>query len=346
MCAEQDKTPLKKEQHLSRIRTIKPELFKNDTLADLGPLHQLLFIGLWGLCDGVGRTKDNPRSIKADLFPYYEANVDSLLADLESAGFITRYVAENVACLTVLTFEKHQRITGRESDTKSLLPAPPAAETSGKHQGNIGEAPRCPGREGKGREGNIPSLPREGVPSFHPLSEGPEEHSSLEEKLVGPSPLLGSAPPPKKRSTLAERFTRFYAAYPRKKKPGDAEKAFAVIAPDDALTDRMIAAIAAQRKQDAWTKDGGDFIPYPATWLRAKCWLEEVDGVTPGDASSNPYRHKPWGNLYEQAGMPSTQAAWMNFAATVDADPYQAGNVFNTKGPEAAGDWVWSQKVG
>ena len=39
------------------------------------------------------------------------------------------------------------------------------------------------------------------------------------------------------------RFNRCWMAYPRKQKLGEAEKAWAKIDPDDALTERIVAAV-------------------------------------------------------------------------------------------------------
>lgn len=77
-------------------------------------------------------------------------------------------------------------------------------------------------------------------------------------------------------SPLKERFERFYSAYPKHKAPGDAEKAWNQIRPDDALLQQMLAAIARQRVTHDWTKDDGQWIPAPGKWLRGKCWLNEV----------------------------------------------------------------------
>ena len=37
----------------------------------------------------------------------------------------------------------------------------------------------------------------------------------------------------------------------------------------------MLAAIAVQSKSAQWLKDGGQFVPYPATWLNDGCWQDD-----------------------------------------------------------------------
>jgi hypothetical protein len=70
-------------------------------------------------------------------------------------------------------------------------------------------------------------------------------------------------------------FDRFWQAYPRKRSKGQAERAFRALKPGEDLLDKMLAAIERQRDSHEWIKDGGQFIPYPATWLRSQGWLDE-----------------------------------------------------------------------
>ena len=68
-------------------------------------------------------------------------------------------------------------------------------------------------------------------------------------------------------------FEAFWAAYPRKQAKGTAEKAWRTHRPPLPL---VLTAIAAQKQSHDWLKDRGQFIPLPATWIRAKRWLDEV----------------------------------------------------------------------
>jgi len=82
---------------------------------------------------------------------------------------------------------------------------------------------------------------------------------------------------PGKRSTLEERFARWYAHYPKKRHPAAARRAWDRIKPDDAMTERMIAAVERQKQSPEWLKQGGQFIPYPASWLNAGGWEDQLD---------------------------------------------------------------------
>ena len=110
---------------------------------------RLLFIGLWTLADKEGRLEDRPKRIKAELFPYDNLEIDTLLSRLQSAGFITRYEVGEMKVVQVSNFSKHQRITGSEVDTVSDYPPPPQGNNLETH-GNTEETPWTTGREGKG----------------------------------------------------------------------------------------------------------------------------------------------------------------------------------------------------
>lgn len=75
---------------------------------------------------------------------------------------------------------------------------------------------------------------------------------------------------------LAEaRFERFWSVYPRHIAKQNAKKSFDKLNPDDELLAVMIRAVNEQKKTDQWTKDNGQFIPHPATWINQKRWEDE-----------------------------------------------------------------------
>lgn len=80
----------------------------------------------------------------------------------------------------------------------------------------------------------------------------------------------------------AARFERFWQAYPRHVGKTPASRAFAKLNPSDADLDVILKAIADQRVTPQWTKDGGQFIPYPTTWLNQRRWTDEVATGVPG----------------------------------------------------------------
>jgi ribosomal protein L12E/L44/L45/RPP1/RPP2 len=79
----------------------------------------------------------------------------------------------------------------------------------------------------------------------------------------------------RERATTLSLFERFWAAYPKKKSKGQAEKTWAKLKVDEQLLTVMLAAIERAKKSADWQKNGGQYIPYPSTWLNAKGWLDE-----------------------------------------------------------------------
>lgn len=77
-------------------------------------------------------------------------------------------------------------------------------------------------------------------------------------------------------------FDVFWQAYPKKKSRGDAEKAWKTHVPDDTCATLILRAVQRAAQSEDWRKDGGRYVPYPATWLRAKGWLDEsASGAVP-----------------------------------------------------------------
>lgn len=70
-------------------------------------------------------------------------------------------------------------------------------------------------------------------------------------------------------------FAEFYRLYPRKKKPLDAEKAWTQMlkkgfSPDEIMAGLRLNLPELQRRDP-------QFVPYPASWLRAGEWANEPD---------------------------------------------------------------------
>jgi hypothetical protein len=121
---------------MARMRTLKPQFFLNEGLAEIEPLGRLLFQGLWCLADRVGRLEDRPRRIKAEVLPYDDADVEALLDRLHQRGFIQRYEVAGGRYIVISTFTKHQSPHVKEAE--SIIPAP------GEHQISMVQAPCSP----------------------------------------------------------------------------------------------------------------------------------------------------------------------------------------------------------
>jgi hypothetical protein len=85
------------------------------------------------------------------------------------------------------------------------------------------------------------------------------------------------------QGVLSKRFDKFWTAYPKKKSKGGAEAIWKKLKPSEQLLAAMVAKIEQAKTSTEWTKDNGQFIPYPATWLNGKGWEDEFAEGTTGD---------------------------------------------------------------
>jgi hypothetical protein len=79
----------------------------------------------------------------------------------------------------------------------------------------------------------------------------------------------------RKNGGYPDDFERFWLAYPKKRNKGDALKAWKKLKPSVAMVDLLVEAVDEQKSWPEWCKERGQFIPYPASWLRAGGWDDE-----------------------------------------------------------------------
>jgi hypothetical protein len=75
--------------------------------------------------------------------------------------------------------------------------------------------------------------------------------------------------------TRVDGFSEFWKAYPKKLAKTSAEKAWKK-QKCDAKVGVILAALAVWKKTPDWTKDGGQYVPYPASWLNGQRWEDEI----------------------------------------------------------------------
>jgi hypothetical protein len=101
------------------------------------------------------------------------------------------------------------------------------------------------------------------------------------------------------RSTSPSDFDLFWTSYPRKIAKAAAKKAWEKTKKIRPPVDVLIVAIEAQKRSDAWTRDGGQYIPHPATWLNAGRWDDVVEPVDKRATESK--EDRAWREQREQA---------------------------------------------
>jgi 2'-5' RNA ligase len=80
-------------------------------------------------------------------------------------------------------------------------------------------------------------------------------------------------------------FEIFWRAYPRRVAKAVARKAWMQTAKIRPPLEELLAAINNQCQSEQWQKDGGQYIPHPATWLRGERWSDEMEINVPKQLS-------------------------------------------------------------
>lgn len=235
---------------MARIRTIKPEFFRHEELQELGAEAMLVFAGLWTQCDSKGRFVWRPRQLKLDILPFMGFDMGDVLEKLRHGGFVVRYEVGGKLYGHIPTFRNHQRITGKEAMDGEKHPAPiepqqgKTSETEGKQQGNTGDQQDVQERE---RER--------------------EKEREWKKSIV-------HSPDESKKYT--DEFISFWAVYPRKVGKDKAWEAWRKRRVRPPGCDELTAIIKKQATSDQWTRNNGQFIPNPATWLNQGRWKDEL----------------------------------------------------------------------
>lgn len=255
---------------MSRIRTIKPDFFLNEDIAELSLFARLTFIGLWTIADREGRLEDRPKRIKAQLFPYDDCDMNVLLQELHCAPsrFILRYVAQDCAYIQVRNFTKHQRITGTEAQSATRIPPPQEGEiieyqpSVDAQNGNNMETP-CK------QQGNILEDTGNAVDDWKGYIG--KEGNGEKDKCA-----FAQAHP---RSPVVSFDSEFWPLYPNKKDKDRARKSWVKLNPDEGLIGVIITAINNQEKEKAAKLEANIFCPdwpMPSTWLNNRRWEDEI----------------------------------------------------------------------
>lgn len=126
-----------------------------------------------------------------------------------------------------------------------------------------GGAPDAPG----GGAGDNP--PRAGDNPGGGAGAAPRtSHSS--EPVKEPKPLSDQS------ATKADGFDRFWNLYPKKVKRKEALKAWQKLKPSVELQEVLITALGKHCVSHDWTKEGGRYVPLPASWINGERWEDEL----------------------------------------------------------------------
>lgn len=113
---------------MARIRTIKPDFWRDELLSAASAEAALLAIGLLNHCDDEGYFNANPKLVESDVFPLrtLSRKTTELLRELSDIGYIKVFSgADSKTYAKITNFEKHQVINKKTpSKIKNLCELP------------------------------------------------------------------------------------------------------------------------------------------------------------------------------------------------------------------------------
>jgi hypothetical protein len=147
-------------------------------------------------------------------------------------------------------------IQGSEGQRRPLDPLDPTGSLPVAHGQSTGSPPVV--RGGEGGVSVLTLLPESGVRS------GPSSQIRKKSERDGPA--------------YSPDFLRFWAAYPHKTKKQAAWRAWLRMRPP---IEKCLTTLQWQTKSEDWVKEGGRFIPHPATWINGGSWEDERPAPPP-----------------------------------------------------------------
>ena len=227
-------------------RILKETICTSDNLDKLSAFHETVFYRMIVNCDDFGRMDARPRILASRLFPLKDiraSQMEDALRALTSAELVTLYEVDGKPFLQMKTWDRHQQIRAK----KSKYPGPEDGVMASDINCNqmISSASKCP---------------------RNPIQSESESESESESKHDA--------------HDADEAFDAFWAVYPRKVGKGAARKSFDKLPRD--VWPKLVPAVEAQKQSRQWQRDGGQFVPHPATWLNQGRWDDEPESATQG----------------------------------------------------------------
>lgn len=218
-------------------RLIRESCCTSETLNALTHFEERFWWHLLVNCDDYGRMDGRPAVLKSRLFPLMEG------VTIASMGVALQKLA-SVGLVLLYEAEGRPYLQVVNWDKHQRIRAKrskyPAPGESGQHLTTNDD--KC---------------------LYNPIQSESESQSQSE-----------SNPPTGK--VALEEFERFWAVYPRKLGRKEAYRAF-----EKALTvtdlDRILSAVEQHKTCPQWRREGGQYIPYPATWLNQCRWEDETE---------------------------------------------------------------------
>lgn len=242
-------------------RILKESVCTSEKIAELSDFEYRLWTGLILMADDAGRGDARSAIIKGRVFPLRGRvtvkDIDVAIQRLADKGCISLYESDGKSYFYFPTWSKHQRVR----NVQPKYPTPP--ENPVKNDDLRQSAANCR---------NLPqsaAICGELRPESNPIQSNIESESE-------------SNPVSHARAREDDAFSRFWAVYPKKVGKLAAQKSFAKV---KAPVETLIAAVERQKQSSQWQKDGGQYIPNPATWLNQGRWEDDLEAAADAGGS-------------------------------------------------------------
>jgi hypothetical protein len=179
-------------------------------------------------------------------------NIRTSIDHLKSTGEVTCRSQGGHSIFTVVNYNLFQQLTSQPTNSQQ---SPNKALTNDQQQRKNDKNIE--------KEKNI-------LPPKSPQGEGQAEDLTVE--TAG-----GAAEAAIRPKTPVQGFEEFWKSFPKKASKGSALKAWNKLRPGKELREKIMAAIERAKKSEQWNRENGRFIPYPATWLNAQGWEDELE---------------------------------------------------------------------
>lgn len=187
-----------------------------------------------------------------------EKEVRTAVRHLIKTGEMAHSATSKYGLFTVKNYDRFQMRSPTEAPCGEVE-GHPAGGQPGTHRGTQ-RATKEEGKEKKKKEEEIP-----------PKSPQGDQAESLAVEMAAGTAKAAD------HSMTPGLFEEFWGVYPKKVGKGAARKAWEKIRPSEDLVRKIISAVERYQETAQWQRDGGQYIPNPATWLNQERWEDEPE---------------------------------------------------------------------
>lgn len=242
---------------MSRIRSIHPGLFTDESYMALSLAARELIKGLWVEADDQGVFQWKPLTLKARIFPADNIDVKAVLTELAGLNFVRQYEHDGQQLGAIRNFRKFQR--PKFPNATHFIPD--------DLRSYVGLTPVITEME-RVEPPDIPHVADTPPPKSPQMERRMEDGEKKEGKSLSGKPRAARS----RSLTETPEFLEFYEAYPKKVKKPEALKAF-FPAVEKVGFPRILEG--ARRYAEERRGQEKRYTLNPATWLNQECWNDE-----------------------------------------------------------------------